>query len=211
VAGSEECEWLSNSSRECKSQPIFPLCSNTQPTDCTVTQTKGSFDRNSSNRAKTTWPLLASGVCVMPVLLQEWFNGYKSRPVFSLYSNTQPTDCTVTQTRVGLTEIARIGPRPRGHCLQAVYISNLWSFKSDYMGVNRDFFPHIARKKTRIDFTVAQTLGLVCPKKPRSVKQTTNGPKWLAWTQNFNESVRLLKYTAMVLSVCNRTVAQPVV
>jgi hypothetical protein len=49
-------------------------------------------------------------------------------------------------TLVDLNEMAQIGPRPRGHYLQAVCFLNVWSCKSGLMGTMNDQFAHFALK-----------------------------------------------------------------
>jgi hypothetical protein len=73
-------EWFNG----CKERPVCSLCSKNARANRAVAQTWRDFAIIAPNRAKTTWPLLADGACCKRVELQEWFNGYKERPVCSL-------------------------------------------------------------------------------------------------------------------------------
>jgi hypothetical protein len=94
------------------------------------------------NRAKTTWPQLAAGVFLKRVELQEWSNECDKRPVCLLWSTKLQIDNGAAQTLVDLNAMVQIGPRPRGHYLQAVCFLNAWNCKSGLMGAINDQFAH---------------------------------------------------------------------
>jgi hypothetical protein len=80
------------------------------------------------------------------VELQEWSNGCDKRPVCLLCFKKLQIDNGAAQTLVDLNEMAQIGPRPRGHYLQAVCFLNAWNCKRGLMGAINDQFAHFALK-----------------------------------------------------------------